>query len=74
MDKISCLIEEEQRKEKVESMLSSDHVETQSSPYKQVEIKLPKITVPIFNWDPSSWEGFWKSFSASVDCKDLPPT
>uniref|UniRef100_A0A0N4VIS9 Transposase n=1 Tax=Enterobius vermicularis TaxID=51028 RepID=A0A0N4VIS9_ENTVE len=51
IDKIWCLIEKAQRKE-----------------------KLPKSTLPTFNGDSLSWEAFWESFSASVDCKDLPPT
>ena len=46
IDKIWCLIEKAQRKEKVESKLSSNQVETQSIRINKRNLSYPKVRCP----------------------------
>ena len=71
VDKILYSIEEVQGKQKVKNKLASNHAETNTSLYEQTEHKVPKITLPTLNRDLLNSDGFWESFSAFVDSKDL---
>lgn len=40
---------------------------------EQKHVKLPRITLPMYDGDPLEWEEFWNAFEVAVDNQDLSP-